>query len=106
MSYKNKELCKVRTITTFISLDQDRGNWEKEIEKASSFCSNLSKKFRDNGYIVQSVRIVTNSFGEYLNTESYETAKADLQHISELLEKSNHSGLRVRFAIGDSKNQT
>lgn len=103
MSYKNKELCKIRTITTFISLDKNRDSWKKEIENASSFCTELSKRFYEDGYIVQSVRVVTNSFGEYLNTESYETAKSDLQYISELLEKSNQSGLRLRFAIGEAK---
>ncbi|MGP7733061.1 DUF711 family protein [Oceanimonas smirnovii] len=103
MSYKNKELCKIRTITTFISLEGVRETWEKEIEKASSFCAQLSKKFCDEGYVVQSVRIVTNAFGEYLNTDSYEAARADLQYLSELLEKSNKSGLRVRFAIGEAK---
>ncbi|MFQ6372966.1 DUF711 family protein [Shewanella sp. YIC-542] len=103
VNYKNKELCKIRTITTFISLGKDRSTWEKEIEKASSFCTKLSEEFIDNGYIVQSVRIVTNSFGDYLNVESYETAKADLQYISQLLEDANKSGLRVRFAIGEAK---
>lgn len=90
VNYKNKELCKVRTITAFVSLGSDKKIWEKEIEKAVLFCSNLSKEFIENGYIVQSLRIVTNAFGEYLNTESYETARPDLQYISQLLEKSKN----------------
>lgn len=103
VTYQNKALCKIRTITTFISLGRDRNTWQKEIEKASCFCFELSKEFHEHGYSVQSVRIVTNSFGDYLNTESYETAKADLQYMSQLLEDSNQSGLRVRFAIGEAK---
>ena len=85
MSYKNKELCKVRTITTFLSLSPDKETWKDEIYNASNFCSNLSKKFHETGYIVQSVRIVTNPFGEYLNTQSYETAISDLTYLSNLL---------------------
>ena len=103
MNYKKKALCKIRTITTFISLGQVRETWGKEIEKASSFCAQLSKKCHGDGYVVQSVRVVTNPFGEYLNTDSYEAARADLQHLSDLLEKSNKSGLRIRFAIGEAK---
>lgn len=103
MSYKNKDLCKIRTITTFISLSGERDTWKKEIADASSLCSKLAQKFHKNGYIVQSVRIVTNPFGEYLNTESYESAGNDLQYISQLLEDLGKSGLRVRFAIGEAK---
>ncbi|WP_444936048.1 DUF711 family protein [Microbulbifer sp. JMSA004] len=103
MNYKSKELCRIRTVTTFISLGRDKNSWKKEIEKASFFCASLSKEFHNNGYIVQSVRVVTNSFGEYLNTDSYETARVDLQYISKLLEGANRSGLRIRFAIGEAK---
>ena len=103
MSYKNKELCKVRTITTFLSLSPDKETWKDEIYNASNFCSNLSKKFHETGYIVQSVRIVTNPFGEYLNTQSYETAISDLTYLSNLLNSSDMSGIRIRFAIGEAR---
>jgi uncharacterized protein len=102
LSYRNRELCRIRTITTFISLDKDRYSWEKEILKASLFCSELAREFEDNNYIVQSIRIVTNAFGEYLNTESLESAKNDLSFISKILDSAETSGLRVRFAIGEA----
>jgi hypothetical protein len=67
---KNKNLCKVRTVTTFISLNSKKDTWTHEIKKASNLCFDLSDAFTDKGYIVQSIRIVTNPFGEYLNTNS------------------------------------
>ncbi len=103
MSYKNTDLCKVRTITTFLSLTSDKESWKEVIGKASRFCLRLSKEFNDNGYIVQSIRIVTNPFGEYLNTTSLDSARADLAFLSELLNTSDLSGLRIRFAIGEAK---
>jgi uncharacterized protein (UPF0210 family) len=103
MSYKNKALCKVRTITTFICLGQNKEAWEKEILKASQFCADLSQDFQKHGYTVQSVRIVTNPFGEYLTTDSVEGAINDLAYLSDLLNASDTSGVRVRFAIGEAR---
>ena len=105
LNYMNKDLCKVRTITTFLSLDHKKENWGQEIAKASTFCAHLSKEFQRNGYSVQSVRIVTNPFGEYLNTASLETARADLAYLGELLSASDECGVRVRFAIGEARTQ-
>ncbi len=105
MNYKNKDLCKVRTITTFLSLNDRKETWNKEIIKASKFCADLSTEFQKNNYTVQSVRIVTNPFGEYLNTDSLENAKIDLAYLSELLNSANTSGVRIRFAIGEAKTQ-
>jgi len=78
LSYKNKDLCRIRTITTFLSLGKGKESWEKEVLNASHFCLDLSKEFHKNDYTVQSVRIVTNPFGEYLNTENIESARKDL----------------------------
>ncbi len=105
MDLKNKELCKIRTITTFLALTEDKMHWKEEILKASSFCSDLSKQFHSQGYTVQSIRIVTNPFGEYLNTESIEKAREDLSYLSQLLNSSDLSGIRVRLAIGEAQNK-
>jgi len=90
-------------ITTFIALDKEKQSWAQEIAKASTFCVDLSKELTINGYTVQSVRIVTNPFGEYLNTKTLESARKDLLYLSELLLSSDTSGLRVRFAIGEAR---
>jgi len=105
MTFKNRNLCKVRTITTFLSLDKRRDNWQEEIRKASDFCSKLSKAFAAEDYIVQSIRIVTNPFGEYLDTSTLETARNGLKYLSDLLASTNSSGLRIRFAIGEAINE-
>ncbi len=103
MSYKDKELCRIRTITTFLSLDKDKQSWKKELLKASQLCSTLSKEFQDNDYSVQSLRIVTNPFGEYLNTDSLEKARSDLTYLSKLLHSSDMPAIRLRFAIGEAR---
>lgn len=103
MSYKNKDLCKIRTITTFLSLTKDKTLWKDEIKKAFDFCNELTSKFNQNNYEVQSIRIVTNAFGEYLNTSSLENAKADLEILNKLLNSFSNEGLRIRFAIGEAK---
>jgi len=103
LTYQDKELCKIRTITTFLSLDPDKNNWSAKIKEASDFCLNLSHKFSDEDYTVQSIRIVTNPFGEYLNTTNIETARADLNDLSELLKTFNSADMRIRFAIGEAR---
>lgn len=105
MHYKNKELCRVRTITTFLVLDKERATWQSALQDAARFCGKLASQFLENGYVVQSIRIVTNPFGEYLNTASLEEAKSDLEYISTLLHGLDLSGLRIRFAIGEAKSR-
>lgn len=103
MTYKNKNLCKVRTVTTFLTLKKDKTTWKKEILKASGFCNDLASKFMQNGYEVQSIRIVTNAFGEYLDTSSLLNAKDDLKFLSDILNSLDAQNLRIRFAIGEAK---
>ena len=103
LRYKNKALCKVRTITTFLSLTPNKKAWRQEILKASRFCTELSGELQKNNYLVQSIRIVTNPFGEYLNTENIDTARVDLIFLSDLLRSTQSSGIRIRFAIGEAK---
>ncbi len=103
MNYQNKNLCKIRTITTFLTLTFDKSKWEEEILKACTFCNELSQKFNKQDYEVQSIRIVTNAFGEYLDTTSIESVKADLEVLSSMLNSFAKEGLRIRFAIGEAK---
>ncbi|MCP4158892.1 MAG: DUF711 family protein [Deltaproteobacteria bacterium] len=102
-SFENTKLCKIRTITTFISLSTDRKSWKQQIQKASNFCADLTRIFQEHGYIVQTNRIVTNPFGEYLNTDSLETAREDLSYLNNLLQNLESSKIRIRFAIGEAR---
>jgi uncharacterized protein (UPF0210 family) len=83
-------------------LDRDKESWKDKIKEASLFCFNVVETLSISKYTVQSIRVVTNPFGEYLNTNSLETARADLRYLSDLLNTSNTSGMRVRFAIGEA----
>ena len=105
MNYKNRDLCKVRTITTFISLSKGRNQWQQQIQKSTEFCADLSTKFQEKGYLVQSLRIVTNPFGEYLDTTNLATMREGLGYLTQLLQSLDSSGLRVRFAIGEAKTE-
>jgi len=67
---KNKNLCRIRTITSFLTLTKDKKSWQDTIMKAATFGGDLALKFHINGYEVQSIRIVTKAFGEYLDTSS------------------------------------
>ncbi|MCK5662669.1 MAG: DUF711 family protein, partial [Thiotrichaceae bacterium] len=103
MNYKNKQLCRIRTITTFVVMDKAKSSWQQSILQAAQFCADLSLKFMQQDYEVQSIRIVTNPFGEYLNTASLDEAKTDLEIITQLLNKLDIPGLRIRFAIGEAR---
>ncbi len=103
MNYQDKSLCRVRTVTTFITLNNNKQTWRDNIQQASEFCLQTSKHLLKAGYTVQSIRIVTNPFGEYLDTSSLSTARADLQYLSDMLNEMCHSTLRVRLAIGEAK---
>ena len=105
MDYKDKALCRVRTITTFLVLDRDRAVWKSAISAATRFCNDLAQAFIEDGYVVQSIRIVTNPFGEYLDTASVAAAQADLAFITEILNTTDTTGLRIRFAIGEARTQ-
>ena len=98
----DKNLCKVRTITMFISLDFDQSKWPALIQKANTFCQHLAHDFKQAGYTVQSVRMVTNAFAEYIDTTTLETAQQDLRVLSTLLNNSQQSGMRLRFGIGEA----
>ena len=98
----NLSLCKVRTITTFLSLSKDQSEWQGALERASDFCLRLAEQFKQHDYTVQSIRIVTNAFGEYIDTTNIETARADLAVIRNCLQNIKSDGLRIRFAIGEA----
>ena len=104
MDIENPSLCKIRTITTFLTLEKNRENWADTLQNAFDFCLRLSEQFKNEHYTVQSIRIVTNAFGEYINTESIETASADLTFIRHCLQNIKSDGLRIRFAIGEATN--
>lgn len=104
MDYKNKELCRIRTISFFLTLHKDKSQWESALYSVKRDVDLLLPAVQKAGYTLQSIRVITNPFGEYLDLTNLQTAKADLQYLTELLNKFNESGIRIRFAIGAARN--
>ena len=104
MDYKNKELCRLRTISFFLTLHKDKTQWEDTLYSVKRDVDLLLPAVQKAGYTLQSIRVITNPFGEYLDLTNLQTAKADLQYLTELLNKFNESGIRIRFAIGAARN--
>jgi len=102
---KNKDLCAIRTITSFLTLTKDKTTWGKAIKDAATFGGDLAREFNTQGYHVQSIRIVTNAFGEYLDTSSYHAVLKDMHQLSEVLKSPSMPNIRIRFAIGEAKTQ-
>ena len=105
MDYKNKELCRLRTISFFLTLHKDKTQWEAALHSVKRDVDLLLPAVQKAGYTLQSIRVITNPFGEYLDLTNLQTAKADLQYLTELLNKFNESGIRLRFAIGAARNK-
>ena len=72
---------RIRTITAFVNLrpgdfDEIKGDYDAEsrvavkVERCNGVLRNLENKLVDSGYEVQTVRIATNPFGEWLTTTS------------------------------------
>lgn len=103
MTNYSKSLCKIRTITAFISLSSDKNQWFNSLSIAKKQCETLANALTKTGYIIQSLRLVTNPFGEYLNTTNIATAKQDLTYLTDILAQINqNSPIRLRFAIGEA----
>ena len=102
---KGKNLCKIRTVTTFINLNADMTTWHAALEEAIKHCEKIVAGLANEGYSVQSIRIVTNPFGQYLDISNVSTAATGLAAITDILATLSKSknGLRVRFAIGEAR---
>jgi uncharacterized protein (UPF0210 family) len=97
-------LIAVRAITAFLVMQPDQSTWEGVLEKAIGFCSSLSEQCVAKGYKVQSLRLITNPFGEYLDTSSAEAALAGLKTLElKLLALEKAAGIRIRFSIGAAR---
>lgn len=96
-------LVRVRTVTAFVTLSADAAQWESGLRLAKQQCDRVADALQERGYQVQSVRIVSNPFGDYLDLSCRESAFAGLQAITELLGRVNDGGRRIRFAIGEAR---
>ena len=98
------DLCKVRTITSFITLTQNNTTWPKIVSDAARFNGALMNRIQQKGYTVQTIRLVTNPFGEYIDTSSIQSALDDMKILSDTLNSPDMPDVRIRFAIGEARN--
>jgi uncharacterized protein len=70
---------KIRTITAGINL-KNTSDLER-VQSAISFLQRVKKKFEDEGYEIQTLRIATQPFSDYLNGKTRSGALADLKRI-------------------------
>lgn len=94
----------VRAITNFVVLPRDAAEWKPTIIAAAKFCAQAAEHFEQSGYSTQTLRVVTNPFGEYLDTSSAEAAVAGINTLRGILTSEEMpQGIRIRFAIGEAK---
>src|SRR6478736_8914222 len=82
-----KHKFRIRTITAGVNLDSTSDL--KTIESAIDFLQKARKRFEDEGYEIQTVRIATQPFSQYLNGKSRAAALDDLKRIDGVLSEKN-----------------
>src|SRR5712691_9322797 len=78
---------KIRTITAGVNLKNTSDL--VTVESAIGFLQRAKKKFEDEGYEIQTLRIATQPLPEYLNGKSRAAALADLKKIDTLVSAKN-----------------
>ena len=104
MNISFNPLVRVRTVTAFVNLSADEAQWQAGLTQAKQQCDAVADAIEAQGYQVQSIRIVSNPFGEYLDVCGIDSALAGLQRIAETLKAINTGQRRIRFAVGEARN--
>jgi len=82
----------VRTVTTGVTLKPgDCAQWEKELRKAAETNMKVAAALKEAGFEVQSTRITTNPFEEYIQTDSVDLAIRDAKEIERVATKAGIS---------------
>jgi len=82
-------------------MPRDQSQWSSVISDAAHTIGECARRISDAGYCVQTLRVVTNPFGEYLDTSSAASALLGMTEIQQILtSKAMPQGTRIRFAIG------
>lgn len=104
MNISFNPLVRVRTVTAFVNMPVDSTQWQACLTQAKQQCDAVADAVEAQGYQVQSIRIVSNPFGEYLDVSSADRAQAGLQRIAQTLNAINTGKRRIRFAVGEARN--
>lgn len=84
----------VRTVTTFAVLTTQREEWEASIHRATNHNQQCKELLEKNGYTVQTTRIITNPYPEYVNISSKEAFLNDIKYLTSFVSEG------TRFNIG------
>ena len=76
MNISFNPLVRVRTVTAFVNLSADKAQWQAGLTQAKQQCDAVADAIEALGYQVQSIRIVSNPFGEYLDVCRIDSALA------------------------------
>lgn len=87
-----KELFKIRTITGFVSLtpedfDESNNNLEEKIQKRVEVISGVKARLEKEGYEIQTTRLTTNNFGQYLYKEKKDDDEENSEKILSTADK-------------------
>lgn len=104
MNISFNPLVRVRTVTAFVNMPVDSTRWQACLTQAKQQCDAVADAIEAQGYQVQSIRIVSNPFGEYLDVSNADRAQAGLQRIAQTLNAINTGKRRIRFAVGEARN--
>ena len=78
MNISFNPLVRVRTVTAFVNMPTERAQWQASLSQAKQQCDAIADAIEAQGYRVQSIRIVSNPFGEFINVSGIDSALADL----------------------------
>ncbi len=84
---------KIRTVTTGIHLSS--GKDISAIERAAAFNRTAASFFQSEGYDVQTIRVATNSWEEYINTDSEDEAVKTIVEIERVAKKCELSFFNI-----------
>lgn len=97
----------VRAVTAFIVLSPDHSTWRTVLAHAVQKAGEIAQHLRQEHYAVQSLRLITNPFSQYLDVSSSASALQDLDRIKTQLQRFETKdfptllqGTRIRFSIG------
>ena len=94
----------VRAVTHFVALSRDSSTWRKSVLAAAHACAAAAERFGAAGYATQTLRVVTNPFGEFLDLTSDATAVAGMEALRDILTCDEMpKGIRVLFALGEAR---
>ncbi|KAJ1461721.1 hypothetical protein M885DRAFT_457060 [Pelagophyceae sp. CCMP2097] len=80
------KLIKVRTVTVGLSLPNDEALWRAALTHAKAFTHAARARLNAAGYEVQTVRLCTNPFEEFVDVEDGASALAQLKRLATLLD--------------------